>query len=302
MAIVTTTGDYGPSQILSISFETEGLPDASFSGSFLQNISAAYRSYAIRKFGRRVETRLVVQSIRVGSLEIDLIAVGGAFKTLWDQRELLTGFVSHVSDAVGILAGALPLKVPKETKKLIESAAKAITTNTVNNVTINNYGTIGGPIVIDSQKAHSITDFGERGSTPSARPDQPLSLPSTTLASLPVWEGAYDDLPKVAMLPPPQSADFSTSPVTGEGSGSPTGPDTPMKSGTFTAFFVDDRWYAKLTNGSEVLLPLYSDAWVLYSPRQTVLEHAKRYHWDGSVRLDADGSSSGLVARRVYPA
>lgn len=199
---------------MKIIIETVGPVPAAQIANMLRHLHLAYREYAARNGLRRAQ--LAVSSVEPGSIEILVDAIDSAQK-IWEARELLIPFASHLMDCAGILLGTQKGQVtPTETKALqaiVQPVASGNATqiNIVNNYTIH--------LNISSDAAVKIAEA--------------IRIGAKTHNALPLSEEIAPRLMPAAVVRALES----------DGAGG-------------TAILVDGEWYARLLGGQGVLIPL----------------------------------------------
>ncbi|PBB96804.1 hypothetical protein [Mesorhizobium sp. WSM3862] len=266
--------------ILTLTIDTYGPATAELAGELLVDISRAYRAFTRRLYGPRVDSRLVVDRIRVSSIIADLIAVASALETLWDQRELLGAFAAHLSDAAGILTGKALAKslesVPRETQAFFKRVSSDITAHKIKGTTIQINGDVNAPITINIQQPEA-QDIKKTLKARKRKLKKPGDQGGDS-TKLPMWDDLLQSGPKM-LVPRPSGLPVAADGLTYAGGG-----------GKLTTFFVDGRWYGRLEHGSGTLLPLFADSfWLECKPVD-----GQEYLWQGVVVSDPRGSPAAV--------
>jgi len=195
-AVVDSQGSEPGKAVLAFEIKTLVLPEAEFVANFVLRTARAYRAFVKRRYGRRVDTHLVLTRLEVGSVVGEFIAISQALDTLFDHRATLAGFVTHLQDAVQLLMASQPAEVPNETKKLLQSTSDAVTKEIASDFLFNNTGTINGPVIIvngDNAKDIARGLLASHSEKPTADAPPALTRAETTGAlgapaePLPKW-------------------------------------------------------------------------------------------------------------------
>ncbi|MBO1905628.1 hypothetical protein KHP60_09895 [Microvirga sp. 3-52] len=197
----------------------------------LTTLNAAFRQFS-RRVGRR-DVTLAVASVEQGSIRIFLDAIEGAQK-VWEARELLTPFATHLIEATQILLGLRSGRVSATDKKAIEAISQPVASGSATQVNLVNNGTIH--LHVDERMADAllrvlrppvqerVDDFIER--------EQPAKAP---------------------MLSQQEVHALETDGLEG------------------AAVSVDGDWYARLHGGHGVLVPIKADSNVTASLQHRAL-------------------------------
>lgn len=152
---------------------SDELPRVRETGVIIERLGNAFEQYSrfIHPSGRRAT--LVIDSVKIGSLIADLIAVGPAFLAVWEAREILGGFITHLNDGMAILAGVAEGYVRPATRMAIQAMARPIAKDHAQQVVISVTGS-NNTVIVD-REAIKVINFAanDARSLPS---DLPLSL------------------------------------------------------------------------------------------------------------------------------
>jgi len=120
---------------LRIRYETHEPPSALAIGQMLQDVTKSFEDYANTRGLQGVT--LAVQRLEAGSFFADLIAVGQALQVLYDHKELLAGFVTHIQGVVQIVAGLVPGRAKDVDRRAVQAVAAPVAGQRNVNITIN---------------------------------------------------------------------------------------------------------------------------------------------------------------------
>lgn len=208
--------------------DTKGQPRAADVGRMLHRLSVSFSQYQRREgFGTNAQLR--VSRLEVGSLWADLIAVAGTVVTLWEFREILTGFVQQLVKAFRVMSGTEDGIVESSDRVTIEALAAPVANDDAHQVTVQVVGDNNAVLVINLESAQSLRDAAVARAIPST-----LRAHQTKAARAPI-EGAR--LREAISYRTDRSI-------------------IDEDSADATLLFIDGQWYARPVGLSGVLLPV----------------------------------------------
>ena len=116
----------------------------------LQALTRSFEAYANERGPQSQGATLEIHRLEFGSIIAELIAVAGALDTIYDHRELLAGFVTHIQGVVQAVLGIGAARVKAVDRRLFPDLARPVADQRAININISVAGSHNS-IIVDRQ-------------------------------------------------------------------------------------------------------------------------------------------------------